>query len=164
MKFRTVYTSSLNDKAYSFFGSPSGTETEILTILNDGSMGIGTSTPDTNAKLTVKGKVHSREVKVSVNAGADFVFNKDYRLAPLEELAAYISENKHLPEIPSAKEMEEKGIEVGEMNIKLLQKIEELTLHLIRQNNRLEAQSIKLAEKDNQITALTARMEKFEKK
>jgi hypothetical protein len=114
-----------------------------------GNVSIGASSVDPAYKLTVAGKVHSREVKVTIDAGADFVFEKDYKLQPLTEVAQYISEKKHLPEIASAAEMKKNGLELGEMNIKLLQKIEELTLYLI--------------EKDKQINILTDRVEQLEK-
>jgi hypothetical protein len=71
-------------------------------------------------------------------SGADFVFEKDYALKPLAEVEQYITENKRLPEIASAAEMKKSGLELGEMNIKLLQKIEELTLYLIEQNKRIQ--------------------------
>lgn len=64
----------------------------------NGSLGISVTHLDTEAKLTVGGKIHSQEVKVTVNAGADFVFQEDYKLKPLSEVAEYISKNKHLPE------------------------------------------------------------------
>jgi hypothetical protein len=101
-----------------------------------GNVGIGTTNPD--SKLTVAGKIHSQEVKVTVNAGADFVFQKDYHLKPLSEVEKYITENKHLPEIASANEMKNNGLELGEMNIKLLQKIEELTLYMIDFKKEME--------------------------
>jgi hypothetical protein len=62
---------------------------------------------------------------------ADYVFNEDYQLLPLEELQNFISKNKHLPGIPTAKEVKEEGIELGEMNKKLLEKVEELTLYIL---------------------------------
>lgn len=102
---------------------------------NDGNVGIGTTSPD--SKLTVAGLVHSQEVKVTVNAGADFVFEKSYELLSLEETESYIDENKHLPGIASEDEMLKEGLDLGEMNIKLLQKIEELTLHMVDMNKRL---------------------------
>ena len=109
--------------------------TEIAAFLKNGDVGIGTATP--NSRLDVAGKIHAREVKVSVNAGADFVFNKDYKPKELYELEAFIAKNQHLPDISPEKEMLEKGLEVGEFQIKLLQKIEELTLYIIDQEKRI---------------------------
>ncbi|HRK55438.1 MAG TPA: tail fiber protein [Cyclobacteriaceae bacterium] len=101
-----------------------------------GNVGIGTTTPD--SKLTVKGVIHAQEVKVDLNGSVapDYVFERDYPLTSLEELKSYIDQNKHLPEVPSAKEMEEEGINLKEMNLLLLRKIEEMTLHLIDQNQQ----------------------------
>jgi hypothetical protein len=112
-----------------------------FSILTDGKVGIGTPTPD--AKLTVKGDIHTNEVRVDLTgpiAPPDYVFEKDYPLTSLEELKSYIDRHKHLPEIPSAKEMEENGINLKEMNLLLLKKVEELTLHLIEQNRINEEQ------------------------
>ena len=105
-------------------------------VFFNGNVGIGTTNP--SSKLTVAGNINSREVKVSVDAGADFVFEKDYNLLSLQEVEKFVTENKHLPEIASAKEMQKEGIHLSEMNIKLLQKIEELTLYVIEQNKRIE--------------------------
>ncbi|MEP2508344.1 MAG: hypothetical protein ABJH72_03265 [Reichenbachiella sp.] len=123
---------------------------DAMTINTNGDIGIGTSTPD--SKLTVAGDVHSREVKVTVNAGADFVFEDSYDLRSLEQTESFIKENKHLPEIASANDMVKGGLELGEMNIKLLQKIEEITLYLIDQNKKLEAQQAKIEELEKKIT------------
>jgi hypothetical protein len=110
---------------------------EIKWVMEDnGNVGIGTDHPD--SKLTVAGNIHSREVKVTVGAGADFVFNETYELKSLEEIEAFITKNKHLPEVASENEMLENGLKLGEMNIKMLQKIEELTLYLIEQNKQLQ--------------------------
>jgi len=113
-----------------------------------GNVGIGTSNP--TSKLTVAGNIASREVKVTVDAGADFVFENDYNLPSLESVDQFIKKNKHLPEIASAQEMQKDGINLSEMNIKLLQKIEEMTLYMINQNIKMNN--------------LEERLEKFEKK
>jgi len=116
-----------------------------------GNVGIGTTNP--TSKLTVAGNINSREVKVSVDAGADFVFEKDYALPSLQEVEKFVTENKHLPEIASAKEMQKEGINLSEMNIKLLQKIEELTLYVIEQEKRLKDQHDQI-EKNNKAVEI----------
>jgi hypothetical protein len=92
-----------------------------------GNLGIGTTAP--NEKLTVNGTIYGREVRVDLNVpGPDYVFEENYNLPSLTEVESYIKANKHLPEVPSAREMEEKGINLSEMNMLLLKKVEELTL------------------------------------
>jgi hypothetical protein len=102
-----------------------------MVIRDDGNVGIGTTTPG-NFKLAVNGKIWGTEVQVALtNPGPDYVFEKSYALPTLEEVKSYIDQNKHLSEVPSAKEMEANGVNVGEMNMLLLKKIEELTLYVI---------------------------------
>ena len=72
--------------------------------------------------------------------GPDYVFEKDYKLKTLTEVQKYITANKHLPEIPSAKNMEQNGVDLSEMNMKLLKKVEELTLYLIENEKQLKEQ------------------------
>jgi hypothetical protein len=139
-KWNTFYASNYN--GFGIYEETSGLEGYRLFIKEGGNVGIGTLNPD--SKLTVAGDIQSRKVKVTINAGADFVFAEDYELKKLEDLQKYIQQHKHLPEIPSAKEMETKGIELGEMNIKLLQKIEELTLYILDQNKKIEALNAKV--------------------
>jgi hypothetical protein len=111
----------------------------ILTPSGTGNVGIGTTSPDT--KLTVKGVIHANEVRVDLNSpiqqGPDYVFEKDYDLLSLSELETYIKVYKHLPEVPSAKEMEAEGLNLKEMNLLLLKKVEELTLHLIAKEKKM---------------------------
>ncbi|WP_340065682.1 hypothetical protein [Ascidiimonas aurantiaca] len=122
---------------------------ESMRITRNGNVGIGTKNPD--MKLTVKGKIHAEEVKIDLNVPApDYVFKENYPLRSIEEVEAFIKENSHLPEIPSAKEFEENGIMLAQMNLDLLKKIEELTLYLIKQNKEIKKLKEKVQELENQ--------------
>ncbi|MXV14532.1 hypothetical protein [Hufsiella ginkgonis] len=134
----------------------------IMTILNSGKVGIGTANPD--EKLTVNGKVHSTEVIVTAVVGADFVFADDYALKPLAEVEKFVKENKHLPEIAPAAEMRNSGLQLGEMNIRLLQKVEELTLYMIEKDKEIAAQNKKLGDQQAINKALEERLRKLESK
>ena len=92
-----------------------------------------------NIQLSWKKYLLSHCLYIVKTLGADFVFAEDYQLRPLSEVKAFIQENKHLPEIKSAQEMQEKGVGVNELQTQLLQKIEELTLYLIQQEERIKA-------------------------
>jgi hypothetical protein len=109
-----------------------------LFINESGDIGIGTRYTK-GFKLAVKGNVGAEEVQVKANYWSDFVFEDDYQLKDLEEVESFIEENKHLPDIPSENEVLKNGIQLGEMDAKLLQKIEELTLYMIEQNKKIEA-------------------------
>jgi hypothetical protein len=83
------------------------------------------------------GLIRTKEVNVTLDGWPDYVFEEDYDLMPLNEVKQYIKENSRLPEIPSAKEVEENGVKLGEMQKKLLLKIEELTLYILQQNEKM---------------------------
>jgi hypothetical protein len=109
-------------------------------IINQyGNVGIGTTSPGVY-KLNVNGSIRANEVVVNTT-GADFVFNENYSLPDLSEVEEFINENKRLPDIASAKEMQQNGISISEMQTKLLQKIEELTIYTIEQKHKNEQQS-----------------------
>ena len=113
-----------------------------------GNVGIGTTNPQ--YLLSVKGTVGAQEFIVTNTGWSDYVFQPGYRLRPLREIGAYIQANHHLPDIPSEAEVKEKGVSVGEMQSKLLAKVEELTLHMIQadeRNNRLEEQNQELRDR-----------------
>ncbi len=102
-----------------------------MKILSDGKVGIGTVSP--TELLTVNGVIYGKEIKVDLNVpGPDYVFAENYSLPPLDQLRSFIERNKHLPGIPSAEEMNANGIKVGEMNMLLLKKIEELSLYVLQ--------------------------------
>lgn len=92
-------------------------------------------------KFAIAGNMIAEQVKVKKQVNwPDFVFAKEYKLPTLASIEQFINENKHLPEIPSAKEVEKDGQDLGEMNRLLLKKVEELTLYLIDQNKKFESQ------------------------
>ncbi|MCL8537134.1 MULTISPECIES: hypothetical protein [Chryseobacterium] len=107
-------------------------------------------------RLFVKDGIKAEKVKVEAGPGgwADYVFKKEYKLRSLEEVEQHISEKGHLPNIPSAQEVEKEGINLGEMNTKLLEKIEELTLYSIEQNKQLKSQSEKIEKLEQQVQKL----------
>lgn len=111
---------------------------DVENLIINGKVGIGTSTP--NVSLAVDGHIRATEVNVltDVNSVPDYVFHEDYKLLSLEETKDYINENKHLPEVPSAIELSVDGLDLGEMNMLLLKKIEELTLYIIDQDARVK--------------------------
>ena len=118
-----------------------------------GNVGIGTTNPD--AKLTVKGDIHTEEVQVDLTVPApDYVFTEGYDLKSLEEVQNYIKKHGHLPNIPSAKELEANGIQLGEMDMKLLEKIEELVLYTLDQEKQLKKERERNQKQENRIARL----------
>lgn len=133
---------------------------EVMSILANGNIGVGITAPttkfhvsgntlitgrvtignptllDQGYELSVVGEIRAREVDVNNLSWSDFVFKDDYKLPTIIEVEKYIKEKGHLPAIPSAKEVADKGYGLSSMDAKLLQKIEELTLYIIAQEKR----------------------------
>lgn len=120
-----------------------GATNNLLSILKNGNVGIGTTQPD--MELTVNGKIHAKEVKIDLAIPApDYVFKSEYKLRSIEEVESFIKKHSHLPEIPSAKEFAENGVMQAEMDMNLLKKIEELTLYTIEQYKKMKIQEKKI--------------------
>jgi hypothetical protein len=108
-----------------------------MSFFPTGNVGIGTINP--TEKLSVKGKIRAQEIKVEAVNWPDYVFDEGYKVETLKELESYIKTNKHLPGMPTAKQIETDGLELGEMVKLQQQKIEELTLHLIEKDKQMNA-------------------------
>jgi hypothetical protein len=137
---------------------------ERLRISSSGFIGIGTTIPQ--YKLDVCGTIRAKEVKVDLlgTCVPDFVFKKDYKLMSLNELEKFVITQQHLPEIASEKEMNEDGLNMKEFQLKLLQKIEELTLYTIEQNKQLKLQSDKIDKQSQEFKILKTKIKKLESK
>ena len=135
---------------------------EITKTVLKGNIGIGTDNPG-SWELAVDGKIKTKEVKVTIEGWSDFVFFEDYQLPTLIEVENHIKEKGHLKDIPSAEKVKQDGFFLGEMDAKLLQKIEELTLYTIQQQKELNEQQKELEQEKKKNTNLEARLAKLEK-
>lgn len=134
----------LNNSSSMLVGQSSATQMGLynngwrLVVNNAGNVGIGTTNTG-SYKLAVEGKIGAREVNVNTTTPwPDYVFKDDYKLPSLQSVENYIDKNKHLPEVPTEKEVTENGLNLGEMNALLLKKIEELTLYVIQQQKEID--------------------------
>lgn len=133
--------------------SSSGGLTENMRIKPNGNVGIGTTDP--TYTLEVVGEIHGTNFSAdSPPSWPDYVFADSYVLTDLKEVEKFIESNHHLPEVPSEADVKENGVNLVEMQAKLLQKIEELTLYVIEQNKRIEAQEAEIVKFKTQMTKL----------
>lgn len=132
-KFKVVVGGGfkIRDNAYALdvIQIESNSAANVIYINAAGNLGIGTTNP--TQKLSINGNIKCKQVEVTLAGWSDFVFEEDYDLMPLNDVEAFIKQNKHLPGVPSADEVMTHGANLGEMDAILLQKIEELTLYLI---------------------------------
>lgn len=135
-----------DDAASAFLDINYGT-LHALTVHHAGNVGIGIMNP--TSKLEVNGNIRAKEIKVETTNWPDYVFDQDYKILGLDELDAYIKKYKHLPEMPSASDAEKNGVNLGEIQSKLLKTVEELALHVIQQAETIHVQqeSIKKQQK-----------------
>ncbi|MGC4037075.1 MAG: hypothetical protein QM764_14040 [Chitinophagaceae bacterium] len=136
------------DGELGFFPKEGGVQTMSLGQI--GNVGIGIN-PQDNYKLAVDGTIGAKKVKVSTSF-SDYVFDKDYRLPTLEEVERYINANHHLPEMPTTCEVEKNGLDIGDNQVLLVKKIEELTLYMIelkKENKQLLSRLEKLERSPN---------------
>lgn len=139
-----------------FYAASSSTvSNELMRIKGNGNVTIGVPTPATGYKLTVAGKIICTELKVQLQPFPDYVFEKNYKLRTLKEVETHIDTYKRLPGMPSATEVESAGMNVGEMQGKVVEKVEELTLYIIQQQKQIEASQ-------KQVEALLQMVEKLQ--
>jgi len=134
-----------------FYGDRKG----VSLYANDIPFGAGI---EIDGSLSVLGTISGKVVTNGIRSSdvADYVFEPDYKLASLPEIEAFTKANKHLPEVPSAAEIEKGGLDLAKMNLTLLKKVEELTLHAIAQNKQLEAQAAQIQAQNERLQALEA--------
>lgn len=160
------YHTGLTLSAHSFYGgirfynqdypSTFGSNAVMVMSIVNGRVGIGTTDPD--SKLSVNGLIHAKEVKIDLSFPApDYVFDESYNLKSLAETAQYIKENKHLPDVPSAVTMAKEGINLSELNMALLKKVEELTLYLIEKDKKDIALQLQVDELKAKLENITAK-------
>lgn len=122
---------------------------KYFVVTMDGKVGI--KSPDPVFELEVNGVIKTKEIVVTDGGWADFVFRKDYRLRPLSEVETHIAQHSSLPEMPTESEVNANGVNLAEMNVKLLQKVEELTLYIIAQEKKMQLQETRISELENKI-------------
>ncbi len=129
-------------------------------LIPSNSVAIGTS--DTHGyKLAVNGTIRSKEIKVEASPWPDYVFTKHFQLRPLADVSSYIKTNHHLPDMPSAEDVKQNGINLGEANTLLLKKIEELTLYIINQNQEKINQQKEIDQFKQQLKAISLKVSKI---
>lgn len=137
-----IYSNIYNKDVFTVYGNGktviSNQTADILTLENNGRFTISNGT-EKIFQLESDGLLRGRRIKLDTDTWADYVFDANYNLMPLHELRTFIQTENHLPNVPSQEEVVENGVDLGQMNVILLEKVEELTLYLLEQNEKLEA-------------------------
>ncbi len=137
--FGTAYSQTVAIEALTTTG------TTTFQVKTDGSMYIHNGAQKT-LQLTSTGMLQARKVKVDTDTWPDYVFTPEYTLMPIKELEVYINENGHLPNVPSQEEVISEGIDLGQMNIILMEKVEELSIYMIQMQKEIDLLKSKLEE------------------
>ncbi len=145
---------------YGIFVRSDNTSGRYLLQLNNGSNAV--FQVNTDGRTYIDNTLSAKQIKVSANPWADYVFDDGYNLMSLPDLNNYINKNGHLPNIPSASDISSDGISVGEMQRLQMEKIEELTLHLIEKDNEIKSLTDKYESLRSENTDLKSRLEKIE--
>lgn len=122
-----------------------------------GYIGVGTSTPQ--SLLAVAGTITAKGVAVSSTGWPDYVFDSTYKLAPLQDVVSYTFANKHLPGLPSALDIEKEGLDLGDMQKRQMQKIEELTLYLIEADKRVSKDESLISRQEAMLAQMQAQLQ-----
>ncbi len=152
-------TNSARMGFFTYAGTGVSSLREYMSITDDGNIYMGQNITDFNKgagyKLRVQGKIIAEELRVQLTGTwPDYVFAKDYKLPSLESLEQYIANNQHLPNVPAAAEVEKSGIAIGEMQTKMMEKIEELTLYILEMNKKNEGMATKMELMQKEIERL----------
>ncbi|TWF33870.1 hypothetical protein FHW36_11160 [Chitinophaga polysaccharea] len=162
MNMSGSYGNSLQFWAYDSLGCSGGLCASRFTLMDNGNVGIGTSTPQ--SLLAVAGTITGQRVKVTMTGWPDYVFDSSYVLPSLSAVERYIADNMHLPGIPSETEVVSNGLDVGDMQQRQMKKIEELTLYLVDQHKQLEKQQQLIQRQQQMLSELNNRVKELEKK
>jgi hypothetical protein len=162
LTFRYQVDTTAADHVF-YAASSSTTSKELMRIKGNGNVTIGTATPGTGYMLTVAGKVICTELKVQLQPFPDYVFDKDYKLLTLAEVQAHINIYHRLPGMPAASEIESNGMEIGKMQGKVVEKVEEATLYILQLNKENEQLKQQLENVMQTLTALQAEVAALKK-
>jgi uncharacterized coiled-coil protein SlyX len=135
-----------------------GYETQMV-LKSNGNVGIGTNDPQ--ARLAVNGDIFTKKIRITPNGWPDYVFEKDYRLPPLQETEQFIHQHHHLPGIQPAATVEKEGLDVGDHQTAILKKMEELTLYLIEQHKKIQQLTDQLVKQQATIEMQNDRIKKL---